>query len=329
MMIPSPYLLSRRRVLAGLAALTTVSLAAQEAASPTGLKTLISPFTSGSSADLLARRIAAAAASRFRSVVAVENHPGGSGLLAVQQLIKSPHNGETLLLANSGLICNTPLLVKPSKGLNPQTDLVPVCIVASAPFFLFAGRQFPAGNLVELQSAFANVPEGLSFAANEPGSANHVAGEVLLRQLKLAALHVPYKNSMQAVIDVAEGRVQVGVFSWQNLAALRQSGALRLLAVLANDRLMVAPDVLSVREQGFGPFTVKGWHGLFAPRDVPADALREQEQKLLPLLRDRDVTMFIGDIGFAPDPRGQAASSAFVATEIQRYRALFETLKLV
>jgi tripartite-type tricarboxylate transporter receptor subunit TctC len=311
-----------------LAGFISTELAAQPMAAATNLRTLISPFSPGSSSDVLARKLGGAVATRSNGVISVENHPGASGLLAVQQLLKLPRNGEAVLLANSGLVCNTPLLVKSPKGNNPQLDLVPVCIVAGAPFFLFANRQFSSGTLAELQSSHKDAAAGLTYAANDPGSANHVAGEVILRRLSIRGIHVPYKNSIQGVIDVVEGRVQVGVFGWQNISSFVKAGSLKVLALLANERLKVAPDIATVRGQGFGDFRIKGWHGLFAAREIPETSLQALDRLMHAVLRDYEMKQFIADIGFAPDYRGLADATEFVSAEIQKYRDLFQELKI-
>jgi tripartite-type tricarboxylate transporter receptor subunit TctC len=302
---------------------------AQASPPVTHLRTLISPFSPGSAADSLARRLAGAIAVQSNAVVSVENHPGAGGLLAVQQLLKWPRNGEALLMANSGLICNTPLLVKSAKGNNPQIDLTPVCIVAGAPFFLFASRSFGSGTLAELHSSYRDSPNALTFAANDPGSANHIAGEVILRRLNIRGTHVPYKNSVQGVIDVVEGRVQLGVFGWQNISNFVNAGSLKALALLANERLQIAPGVDTVRGQGFGDFRIKGWHGLFASRDVSESSLQGLERMMYLVLRDREMKRFIEEIGFAHDFRGHSESVEFVSSEIQKYRTLFQELKIV
>ncbi|MES2632700.1 MAG: tripartite tricarboxylate transporter substrate binding protein [Pseudomonadota bacterium] len=325
---------TRRQFASRLAAATASATSAsgvfsQGVSSSSAAGTLIVPFSAGSLADLLARRYATLLSEATGSTFLIDNLPGGAGVIAARALLKRPADGRTLLWANSGLICNTPLLAKPPLEFDPVTDFTPVCTFAASPFVLFAGRDFPASNLDELQRLARAQAEPVTYVGADVGSANHVAAEVLLQRLGARGTHVPYRNNQQAYLDVSEGRVQVGVFGWNNIAPLVKAGKAKILAVLADKPLLADGSVPTMMAQGHGRFDIQGWFGLFVLKGTPAAQIAEHEKHMQSMLRNKGFADFLVEAGQEPNFRSHAQAVPFVEAEVDRYRRVLQRLKLI
>ena len=324
--MPNP--ITRRHFLHALGAFSASGLPGTGRAAPAAGGSIVVPFSAGSLFDTIARRLADLHRDAHGASLIVENVPGAGGLLAGAQVLKRPRDGRAMLLGNSGLICATPLLTPGPLEFDPRTDLVPICTLASSPFLLFAGRDFPASNLKELQQFAATRAEPVSYATSGAGTANHLAGETLLRRLGIKGLHVPYRNVQQGYVDVAERTVSLAVFPWSSSASLVKAGRLKPLALLSDRALPAAPQAQTTADQGFGTFDLKGWFGLFAAKGVPDEAIVEHARRLQSFIRDRSFGEFLLENGQEPAFRDPPTARAFVDSEIERYRGLITGLGL-
>ncbi|MBI5279177.1 MAG: tripartite tricarboxylate transporter substrate binding protein [Burkholderiales bacterium] len=314
--------MKRRTVLGAIAGFAAGGSSAQASG------TILVPVGAGSQSDTIARRYAALLAGTTRASFIVENLPGAGGVVAGRQLLNRPADGRTLLLATSGAICNTPLLAKPPLDFDPPTDYAPVGTFAHTPFVLFAGKDFAAGTLAELQDFGQKQAHPLSYATVDAGSANHVAGETLLRRLGLRGTHVPYRNLAQAAQDISEGRVQLGVLVWSFVAPLVRAGKVKILSVLSSRPLPVDPALPTVASQGFGAFDVQGWYGLFVAASSPPAMIAEQEKQLQSAIANKGYSDFLTQLGQDVQFRGHAEAKAFVSSEVARYRQVLQQLGL-
>ncbi len=271
--------ISRRVALTGLLALAASRQAARAWSPADGVRSLIVPFSAGSLADIAARKYADLFGKSGASPFVVENFPGAGGVIATQQLMKRPRDGKTLLWGTSGIVCVAPLLSKAPLEFDPRIDFVPVCTLTRTPFVLFAAKDFPASNLGDLQRMMSGAKEPISYAAADTGSANHVAGEVLLEKLGLKGLHIAHRQNQQAYLDVAQGRVSLGIFGWQNVSTLVESGRVKVLSVLSDTPLGAQPSLPTVQSQGFGNFEIEGWSGLFVAKGATDAVVAEQERQ--------------------------------------------------
>ena len=293
------------------------------------LASIVVPVSPGSLLDIVTRRFAEALRDVGMQAHQVENAPGGSGIVAANQVLRRPADGNTLLIGTSGMICNVPLLAKGRVSFDPRQDLMPVFALGRTPFVLFAGAGFPAGNLRELQDLARSRRAELLYAGSEIGSANHVAGEVLLGMLGTRGTHVPYLQNPQAYHDVIEGRVDFGIYGWNNIAPLVKAGRARVLALLANQPLRADPSIQTVESQGYGKFEIQGWYGLFTRRGVPEELLRAYEKTLDRIVEARSFVDFLHDAGQVPLMLKGNDFSSFIDSETERYRQVFLKLKLI
>lgn len=319
----------RRTVLGGLLGVTATGLRAQGSANSDAMRSIIVPFAAGGVVDTLGRKIADSLRPGLGKTFLVENFPGAGGVIAANQVLKRPANGRTLLLGNSGLIVNTPLLSKTPLGFDPQNDFVPVCTLVNIPFMVFCAKDYAASDLKGLQRLGESRKESLLFATQMVGTANHIAGEVLLQRLGIRGTHVPYKDTNQLVIDVAEGRVPIGITNWADLSAFLAVDKVKALGFLSDTPSPLAPDVPTVMSQGFGSFDIQGWIGLFLAKGVPDRIALEYEDGIKTLFRNPGFVNFMMSAGLVPVFRGRDDSRVFIQNEIQRYKQLLHKYNIV
>ena len=323
-----PLALNRRNLL-GLAAYIATPGFAQSPPAPTGIRTIVVPLSAGSIADVLARRLSAYLASATGETHIVENVPGAGGTLAARQVLRRPADGRTMLWAFSGLLCGTPLLANPPLDFDPVNELVPVCTMSGAALVLFAGRDFPAGDLAELRAYAKAQAEPVTYVSGDIGTANHLAAESIFQRLGVRGVHVPYRNTQQAFIDVAEGRVQVGVQAWGLSASLVNAGRTKVLAVLADKPLTADPRLRTVAAQGFGAFDVQGWFALLMAKGTPDARVAETERLVQAALNDKAYAEAVVLSGQDVMFKGRHETRRFIDDEVARYRTVLQGLKLI
>ncbi len=317
---------SRRSAIARLMAMLVASgSGAAKLAAAAAPVTLVVPFSAGSAVDMVGRKLAQLMPDGQADAFHVQNVTGGGGVIAVNEVIKRQALGNTLLMATSGLICNTPHLVKAPTGFSTATDLVPICTLANVPMLLVAHKNSKANNLAQLQVLAQQSGQPLTYAAEDIGSANHIAGELLLKRLQVQATHVPYR-SPQGVVDLAADRLSFGINSWKNLAPFLERGDLKVLSVLSNTRMKNLPNSPTVQEQGFGRFDHEGWIGLFVAKEAPFGFIRECEQKIESYLKDPDFKDIFVNVGLIPAYRNHEESKLFVASEIKKSKDVLHSI---
>lgn len=313
----------RRLVLGGLLGMATVGLRAQGVINSETLRSLIVPFPAGGITDSLARKMADWLSLKSSKTFLVDNVPGAGGVIAANNLLKRPRDGRTLLLANSGLIINTPLLSKLPLGFDPHNDVVPICTIVDVHFVVFSSKNYAANDLKELKQFAENNRDPLFFATQTAGATTHIAAEVLLQRLGIPGIHVPYKNTNQLIIDVAENRVPIGVVNWADLSAFLKAGKIKALCFLSDIPGQLAPDIPTVMSQGFGSFDIHGWFGLFFAKGVPDQIALEYEDQVKSLFKDKTFSEFLTGAGLVPAFRDHNVSKIFIDHQIQKYRQLF------
>lgn len=324
---PSGTMATRRRLVGAMLGAAAAGARAQTPAAQA--LSLILPVSPGAMIDLVGRRLAESLRLATGQTMLVENVPGAGGAVAASQLARRAADGRTLLVGTSGMICIQPLTSKGQLDYDPVVDFAPVCAIARTPFVLFARADYPASNLKELQRLRSGTRDTLLYAGNDPGSANHVAGVVLFGRLGIGATLVPYRQNHQAFVDVVEGRVDLGIYSWQNIAPLVAAGRARILAVLSERALKYAPSIATVSAQGFGSFDIQGWFGLFARKGTAQSTLEEHERHAQRILNDGRFADLLDESGQEPYFLGTRAFRAYVEGQSRRYAELLASLRLI
>jgi tripartite-type tricarboxylate transporter receptor subunit TctC len=255
------------RVIVAVALLLAASVTAHAQPYPTKPVRIIVPLAAGGLADILARTVAQAMQTSSGQTVVVENRPGGAGAIGAEAAAKSPADGYTLFLGSQGVNATLPHLAK--INFDPAKDFVPVIQLATFPNLLVAHPGLPVTSVRELVAHAKANPGKLSFASQGNGSSGHMVGEQFKMLAGIDMVHVPYRGAAPAVQDLVAGHVHVMFDSVTLQMPQITAGKSRPLAVVAEQRVDVLPDVPTMIESGFTDMRGGTWFGLFAPTGTP------------------------------------------------------------
>lgn len=268
-----------------LAALLAIALlgSASHAAYPDRPIRVVVPVPPGGIIDQVVRIITPPMAETLKQSIIVENRPGASGNIAASYVARSAADGYTVLAGYSMFHVGNPVMFK-KLDWDPRKDFAPIAMLVSSPHVIAVNPKLPVHTLKELVDYARAHPNELNYATSGNGSVPHIGMELFKQKLNIQITHVPYKGAGPAVQDVLAGNVQMTVATPPSLAGFVTSGRLRPLAVAAQSRIPMLPDVPTTAEAGFPGFELEAWVALFAPAGTPPDAvsaLTEAAQKAL------------------------------------------------
>lgn len=220
----------------------------------------------GGGTDILARMLAEKFQAQMGQTVVVENRPGASNTIAAEVTATASPDGSTLLLATNTGQAIAPHLLK--LRYDPLKDVQPVGLVAVMPNVLVVSSASPWRNVRELLAGMRDKPGHFKYASSGVGSTQHIAGEAFSAATNVKAVHIPYKGSSQAHIDLIAGNVEMMFDTTSSAMGQIRSGKLRPLALAAEARSPELPDVPTLQELGIKGADVSTWYGLFVTNGV-------------------------------------------------------------
>jgi tripartite-type tricarboxylate transporter receptor subunit TctC len=316
----------RRRTLAAAALVLPATVRAQPAWPSRPLRILIS-FPPGGSSDFVARVIAPHMAEVFGQQVVVDNRPGAGGMLAAEQLKREAADGHTFLLSNNAPFTIAPTMF-PRITYDVMRDFTHVAYLGATFGGFVAHPSVGVRSVAEaIAKAKAN-PGKLTFGSSGIGSIGHITGNTFAGLAGIELLHVPYRGAGPLRVDLSSGTVGMafeGLIT--NLPNIR-AGALHGLAVTAEERVSLAPDIPTFRELGYD-IVVKNWHGLSGPAGLPAPIVARLQQGLAEICQRRAVVEQFMTIGNFWAPMTTTEFNAFVVREIGLWRPMIQAADAV
>ena len=274
-----------RTLIAGMLVAAAVTTAlAQEPNS--GIIKLIVPFAPGGSSDTVARLIAGPFGEALHRTVIVENRSGAGGAIGTEYVARAPADGDTLLVAFD----SHTILPVVNKSLNYDTerDFAPISQLTAAPLVVVVNRDVPARTISELIAYAKRTPGGLNFGS-VPDSSPHLAGLLFKIATGAPLVHIPYRGGAPAVKDLLAGHIQLMFAGPQVIAPFIAKGTLRGIAVTANHRFALMPDLPTVAEAGYADVNASTWVGLLAPAKTPEPMLRRYEAVVRKIIQRPDI----------------------------------------
>ena len=323
--------LTRRHALASLAALPTALLAPAGAvwaqSWPSKPIKLIVPFPPGGATDTSARLLAEHLARRLGQPVVVDNKPGAATVIGVEAVVKAPADGHTLLVAGVGSFSVLPAL-RSNLPFNVEKDLAPVSLFVSTPVVLVTPADRGWRKLPDLIAAAKAKPGQLRYATYGPGSAPHLAGEMLSAAAGIQLDPIPYKGAADALTGLLRGDHDLG---FETLAAAGphvKSGKLAALAVNSAQRSSFLPELPGMAELGLGSAAIEAIYGLAVPAGTPAEVAQRLNTELTAIMALPEVRERLAAQNLEPIPLGTAHMASTVAAETAKYRAVAARAKI-
>ena len=315
-------------VLAAALSVVACAQAAQSASTyPTRPLRLIVPFPPGGGNDILARAVGQRLTEVIGQQVVVDNRGGAGGVIGTQAAATSMPDGYTLFLGSLGSLAHNPAL-KPDLPYNVVRDFTGVTLLATSPFIVAVNPALPAKSIADLIALAKAKPGTLNYGSAGLGSSLHMTGELFKYATGTNIVHVAYKGTAPAIVDLIAGQTQL-IFSTMPPALPHvKTGKLRGLATTGAKRATAAPDLPTVAESGVKGFDVSNWQGLVVQSKTP----REIVQKL-----HADVTKTLGLPGMSDTLLAQGLEparstpeefNALIRAEFARYRKLVVAAKI-
>ncbi len=239
---------------------------------PTKPIRLVVGYAAGGSADATARHLADWVGRKIGQPVLIENKGGAAGSIAAASVAAAPADGYTLLYSTSDLVMY-PALHR-NVSYRPLKDFAPITALQTRALVLVTHPSLGVKTVQELVALAKAKPGQLNFESSGFGSVEHLAAEVFQHQTGISMVHVPYKGSAPAVVDLVAGRVQVGFEVPLNVDGHIRSGKLVPLMSTGRERLGSLPKVPSAPESGLPAMVLNvPWAGVLAPAGTPADRI--------------------------------------------------------
>uniref|UniRef100_UPI0025B7F1B8 Bug family tripartite tricarboxylate transporter substrate binding protein n=1 Tax=Elioraea sp. TaxID=2185103 RepID=UPI0025B7F1B8 len=238
----------------------------------------------GSTVDITARLWADALKDRLGQPVVVEPRAGAGGMVGVEHVARARADGMTALVCFPGSFTMRPHLGAPMP-VDPNAALVPVALLATAPFVFAADARLGA-TLPDFLTRAKQPGADLSYASVGNGSLAHLGMELFKARTGVALVHVPYRGSPEAIADLLGGRIAAFITPLSAIAGQIAEGRIAALFTTGEARLPQLPAVPTAREAGLPDLTVITWHGLFLPAGVPDAALARLSAAVLAAARE-------------------------------------------
>jgi tripartite-type tricarboxylate transporter receptor subunit TctC len=277
-------------------------------------------FAPGGAMDIVARTVGQKMAASIGQTVVIDNKPGAASNIAIRQLIDSPPDGYTVMLVANGLTAN-PLLYT-QQPFDPNTDVVPISLVARLPVVIAAGAKSELSTLKKVIEASKARPGSVNYGSPGSGSTPHLATEMFARAAGIELTHVPYKGGKPAITDVLGGQLPLVAVNAVEVLPLVKDGKLRVLAALSAQRVSTLPDAPTIAESGFPGFEASVWHAFIAPKGTPPAIVAKLNAEIHKALADPEVKERLAGLGAEVAPTTPQELATLVRTEHERYGKL-------
>ena len=288
--------------------------------------TLVVGFAAGGAADTSARIIAKKLGENIGANVVVDNRGGAGGNIAHQYVANGPTDGSTILYGSVGPLTIAPHMMK--LPYDPFKDLAPITMAVNFPNVLVVNSGTGIKTFAEYIAFAKKNPKKLEYASTGPGSASHLAGELLDEMAGIETVHIPYKGGSPAMQDLLGERVAAYFSTYSTAQAYIENGKLNALAVSGPQRLKALPKVPTIAESGYPGFNATNWYAFVASSKVPDAILDRWNLELVKAMKSPDVVKQLNDHGLTPMPGTRDELAKYMAKESATWGRLIREKKI-
>ena len=254
----------------------------------------IVPYVPGGTTDIVARIMGARLSERMGQTIVVDNRPGAGNNIGTEIAVKSAPDGYTWFLTNPANAINATLYT--NLNFNFLRDMAPVAGLIRVPNVMTVTRNLPAKNVQGFIAHAKANPSKLNFSSGGAGTSVHLSGELFKAMTGINMVHVPYKGSAPAIIDLISGQNHVMFDNMPGIIGYIRNGDLRALAVTTAKRSAQLPDVQSVAESVPG-FEASAWFGVAVSKGTPAAIVTRVNREVNDVLKDPKIMQRLADLG--------------------------------
>jgi tripartite-type tricarboxylate transporter receptor subunit TctC len=314
---------TRRAVVGGLAVLAA-GRASAEPEWPTRTITVIHGFPAGGPSDIVSRIIADGLSRALGQAVIVEPRPGASGTAAAAQVARAAPDGYTLSVIPSGHASAAATFANlPYRSVD---DFTTITLASEYPYVMATNAESGIKSVAELLATARSRSNPLIYGSPGVGSGPHLAIELFALQTKIKVLHVPYRGSAPAVMELVGGRLDFMMDPPATMMEFIRNGKLRALAVSSAKEYFALPSAPTVAESGVPGFDVSAWQGLVAPAGLPEPIAKRLNTEVVRILKDPATVERLHTFGNEPAPSTPEAFKKRLIDDIAKWTAVAEQI---
>lgn len=277
-------------------------------------------YAPGGAVDLVARTLGQSLSSSLGQPLVIENKPGAGTNIAVKQLIDSPPDGYTLMVAANALAANMSLY-KP-QPFDIDKDITPIAMIGRVPVVIAVPADSKFLKLTDLIRAAKSNPDSITYGSPGNGATPHMAMKFFEQAAGISLKHIPYKGGAPAITDLIGGQLDMVAVNMLEISPHVKSGKLKIIAVMSAKRSPLFPDIPTVAELGFPGFEASVWYSLIAPAKTPANIVKILHAQVEKALQSKEMIERLSSVGGEVNPGSTAQFAAYLNSERKRYEKL-------
>ena len=284
---------------------------------------IVVPYTPGGFTDVTTRIVAAELSKNVGQNIIIDNRPGANSIVGVEIVSKSTPDGYTLASVIPAHAANQTLYPKlPYHSVN---SFAPVSLAASAPLILCVTNALPAKSVKDLVALARSRPGKLAFASSGVGASAHLSMELLMMMTGISMVHVPYKGTAPALVDLTSGQVQVMFDVPSSMLPHVKAGRIRALAMASEKRYSAAPELPTISEAAVPGYASGSWVGFLAPAGTPREVVAKLGREIMGIVNRPDVRERLIQIGIEPVGNSPGEFTAFLKNEVTKWEKVIRT----
>jgi tripartite-type tricarboxylate transporter receptor subunit TctC len=287
---------------------------------------LIIPFAPSGANDILGRIIGQKLSESMQQQILFDNRPGAGGIIGVDLTAKSPPDGYTLVVGHIGTFGVNPTLYK-NLPYDPIKDFQSIALFAKVASLLVVHPSLPAKNIKELIQLAKKNSGKLLYGSGGNGGAGHLTTEYFKLMSKTEILHIPYKGTGPAVVDLIAGQTQIVFGGVPGSISFVKSGRLRALGVSTATRIPTLPEIPTISETIPG-FEATQWYGLLAPAGTPTYIVSKLNKEISEGLKDPKIVFRLIENGSEPFVSSPEEFTNFIKSEITRWAPVIKSARI-
>jgi tripartite-type tricarboxylate transporter receptor subunit TctC len=287
--------------------------------------TLVVPFAAGGPTDTVGRLIAERMSADLGQQIIVENVGGAGGTLGAGNVASAEPDGYTILLHHIGMATSATLYR--NLAYNPLEAFEYIGLVTEVPMTVVARKDLEPADFASFVTYVKENADTITMANAGIGAASHLCGMLFMQALEAPIVTVPYKGTGPAMTELIGGQIDIMCDQTTNTTEQIKGGTIKAYAVTTPARLDIFPDLPTVGEAGFPGLEVSVWHGIYAPKGTPAEAVERLSAALQTALGDPGIAAKLAELGSTPSPASDATPAALKAkleSEIARWKPVIE-----
>lgn len=279
---------------------------------------IVVPYAVGGTTDILARILADELTRTLGQSVVPDFRPGAGGTIGSDHVAKSEPDGHTIVMGTPGSHATSPSLYS-TLPYDPQKDFAPIALMAMVPNVVVVHPSIQAKSIADLIGLMKASPGKFHYGSAGVGATTHLTGELFKTMAGVDIVHVPYKGSGQAMIDLVGGHIQMMFENLPGAMSHVKSGNIRALAVTGARRSPADANLPTVAEAGVPGFDVVSWFGILAPARTPRPIVDKLNGAIVAAIGKPEVKARMLELGAEPAPGTPEDFAKLIGDERERW----------